>query len=121
MKKTDPKVDIFLRKATKWKKEFAKLRQIALDSGLTEELKWRLPCYTFQEGNVAIIQGFRDYCALMFFKGALLRDPKRNSSRTGKHAGGAADPVRQRSGDRGDGTRREEPISVKPLMWKRRA
>jgi uncharacterized protein YdeI (YjbR/CyaY-like superfamily) len=77
MRKTNPKVDIFLRKATKWNKEFARLRQIVLASGLTEELKWRLPCYTFQDGNVAIIQGFKDYCALMFFKGALLKDPKR--------------------------------------------
>jgi uncharacterized protein YdeI (YjbR/CyaY-like superfamily) len=69
-------VDEFLSKAGTWKREFRTLRAIALDSGLTEELKWRLPCYTLDGGNIAIIQGFKDYCALMFFKGALLRDPK---------------------------------------------
>lgn len=53
-----------------------KLRAIVLDCGLAEELKWRAPCYTFQDGNVVIIQGFKEYCALMFFKGALLKDAK---------------------------------------------
>lgn len=53
------------------------LRAIALDCGLTEELKWRLPCYTFEEANIVIIQGFKEYCALMFFKGALLKDTKK--------------------------------------------
>ena len=106
MKKTNPKVDAFLAKTTKWQVEFTKLRRIALDSGLTEELKWRLPCYTFEEGNVAIIQGFRDYCALMFFKGALLRDPKGILVAPGIHRRGArsGSPT---FGDRGDGTRCE--------------
>ena len=70
----NPKVDAFLSKVKKWQEEFKKLREIVLDCGLTEELKWRLPCYTFQESNIAIIQGFKEYCALMFFKGALLKD-----------------------------------------------
>jgi uncharacterized protein YdeI (YjbR/CyaY-like superfamily) len=70
----NPKVDAFLSKAEKWQKEFRKLRKIILDCGLTKELKWRLPCYTFQKSNIAIIQGFKEYCALMFFKGVLLKD-----------------------------------------------
>jgi len=74
MNKMNPKVDAFLSKVKKWQEEFKKLREIVLDCGLTEELKWRLPCYTFQESNIAIIQGFKEYCALMFFKGALLKD-----------------------------------------------
>ena len=76
MNRMNPKVDAFLSKTKKWQEEFRKLRDIVLDCGLTEELKWRLPCYTFQKSNIAIIQGFKEYCALMFFKGALLKDAK---------------------------------------------
>jgi uncharacterized protein YdeI (YjbR/CyaY-like superfamily) len=76
MNRENPKVNEFLGNATKWQQEFRKLRSIALESGLTEELKWRLPCYTLEGGNIAIIQGFKNYCALMFFKGALLADPQ---------------------------------------------
>jgi uncharacterized protein YdeI (YjbR/CyaY-like superfamily) len=78
----NPKIDVFLSKAKKWQKEFKKLRTIALDCGLTEEVKWGWPCYTFpasagrQKGNVVLIHGFKEYCALLFFKGALLKDPK---------------------------------------------
>jgi len=72
----NPKVDGYLSKAKKWQEEFKKLRMIILPSGLTEELKWGKPCYTFQDSNILIIQGFKEYCALMFCKGALLRDPK---------------------------------------------
>jgi len=64
-----------LAEAEKWREETEKLRMISLDCGLTEELKWGKPCYTFQESNVVIIQGFKEYCALMFCKGALLKDP----------------------------------------------
>ena len=71
----NPQVDEYLRKAKKWREEFAKLRMIVLDCGLTEELKWGKPCYTFQESNIVIIQGFKEFCALLFCKGALLRDP----------------------------------------------
>lgn len=76
MNKTNPKVDGFLTKAKKWQAEMTKLRRISLDSGLTEELKWGKPCYTFQNSNIVIIQGFKEFCALMFCKGALLKDPK---------------------------------------------
>jgi uncharacterized protein YdeI (YjbR/CyaY-like superfamily) len=72
----NPKVDVFLRKAKKWQKEFRMLRTIVRDCGLTEELKWGCPCYTFQKKNIVLIHGFRDYSALLFFKGALLQDAK---------------------------------------------
>ena len=75
MNKTNPKVDGYLRKAKKWQKESAKLRRIILNCRLTEELKWGKPCYTFQKSNIVIIQGFKEFCALMFCKGALLKDP----------------------------------------------
>src|SRR6266487_2618098 len=71
-----PKVDWFFDKATKWQKEYEKLRAILLDCGLTEELKWGCPCYTFEKRNIVLIHGFKEYCALLFFKGALLKDPK---------------------------------------------
>jgi len=69
------KVDDYFRKTTSWRDELEALRKIILDCPLTEELKWGKPCYTFQNKNVIIIQGFKEYCALMFFKGALLKDP----------------------------------------------
>lgn len=68
------KVDFFFSEAIKWKEELMKLRLMALDCGLCEELKWRVPCYTFSKGNVLIIHTFKDYFALNFFKGALLND-----------------------------------------------
>jgi len=71
----NPKVDEYLAKAKKWQEEFEKLRMIILDCGLTEELKWGKPCYTFQKSNIVIIQGFKEFCALLFCKGALLKDP----------------------------------------------
>jgi uncharacterized protein YdeI (YjbR/CyaY-like superfamily) len=74
MNKMNPKVDVFLSKAKKWQKEFEKLRTIVLDCGLNEELKWGQPCYTFQKKNIVLIHGFKEYCALLFFKGALLHD-----------------------------------------------
>jgi uncharacterized protein YdeI (YjbR/CyaY-like superfamily) len=70
----NPAVDLFLRKTKKWRKEFEKLRMIVLDCQLTEELKWGVPCYTFQNKNIVLLHGFKEYCALLFFKGALLRD-----------------------------------------------
>ena len=70
----NPKVDWFFDKATKWQKEYEKLRTILLDCGLTEELKWGCPCYTFEKRNIVLIHGFKEYCALLFFKGALLND-----------------------------------------------
>ncbi len=77
MNSMNPKVDEYLRKAKKWQEEMEKLRRISLDCGLTEELKWGKPCYTFQNSNIVIIQGFKESCALLFFKGALLRDRNR--------------------------------------------
>jgi uncharacterized protein YdeI (YjbR/CyaY-like superfamily) len=70
----NPKVDFFFNKAKQWREEYEKLRMIVLDCGLTEELKWGQPCYTFQKTNVVLIHGFKEYCALLFFKGALLND-----------------------------------------------
>lgn len=70
----NPKIDVYLSKAKKWQAEMAKLRTIVLDCQLTEELKWGKPCYTFQESNVVLIIGFKEYCALLFCKGALLKD-----------------------------------------------
>ena len=70
----NPKVDWYFDKAEKWQKELAQLRLIALDCGLTEELKWGCPCYTFQKNNVVLIHDFKEYCAFLFHKGALLND-----------------------------------------------
>ena len=75
MNRMNPKVDEYLRKAKKWREEMKKLRRISLDCGLAEELKWGKPCYTFQQSNIVIIQGFKEFCALLFCKGALLNDP----------------------------------------------
>ena len=71
----NPKVDWFFSKDTKWQKEYEKLRTIILDCGLIEELKWGCPCYMFQNTNIVLIHGFKEYCAVLFFKGALLNDP----------------------------------------------
>lgn len=70
------KVDIYLSKATQWQEEFTELRKIALGTGLTEDLKWGHPCYTLKSGNVILIHGFKHYCAIAFFKGALMKDPE---------------------------------------------
>ena len=70
----NPKVDFYFSKAKKWQEEIKKLRMIVLDCQLTEELKWGKPCYTFQASNIVLIHGFKEYCALLFFKGALLQD-----------------------------------------------
>ena len=74
MNQTNPKVDEYFRKAKKWKEELAKLRTIILDCQLSEELKWGKPCYTFQKTNIVLTIGFKEYCALLFCKGALLKD-----------------------------------------------
>lgn len=70
----NPKVDEYLSKAKKWKEESEKLRKIILDCELTEEFKWMHPCYTFNKKNIVLIHGFKEYCALLFHKGALLKD-----------------------------------------------
>ncbi len=68
------KVDEFLSNAKQWKEEYEKLRNIVLDCELTEEWKWMHPCYTYQKKNIVLIHGFKDYCAILFHKGALLQD-----------------------------------------------
>jgi uncharacterized protein YdeI (YjbR/CyaY-like superfamily) len=72
----NPKVDAFLKRQDKWRPEFKKLREILLGSGLTEDLKWGQPCYALDGKNIALIHGFKEYCAILFHKGALLKDPK---------------------------------------------
>ncbi len=74
MNQMNPKVDFFFHKAGKWQEEYEQLRMLVLECGLTEELKWGVPCYTFQNGNVVLIHGFKEYCAILFPKGALLKD-----------------------------------------------
>ena len=73
--KMNPKVDWYFDKAGKWQEEVEKLRTIVLDCGLTEELKWGCPCYTLGDSNIVLIHVFKEYCALLFFKGALMDDP----------------------------------------------
>jgi uncharacterized protein YdeI (YjbR/CyaY-like superfamily) len=74
MNKMNPKVDFYFIKEKKWQEELERLRTISLDCGLSEELKWGVPCYTFQKSNIVLIHVFKKYCALLFFKGALLND-----------------------------------------------
>ena len=74
--KINPKVDLYFSKAKKWQEEIKKLRTIVLETHLTEELKWGCPCYTFNGKNIVLIHVFKEYCALLFFKGALLKDAK---------------------------------------------
>jgi uncharacterized protein YdeI (YjbR/CyaY-like superfamily) len=73
----NPKVDAFLRREEKWRDEFTQLRRIILDCGLTEELKWGVPCYAYENNNIVLIHGFKEYCAILFVKGALLTDAMR--------------------------------------------
>lgn len=75
MNKTNPKVDAFLKRQEAWQDEMAELRKIALSCGLVEEMKWGQPCYAAHDGNIVLIHGFKTYCAFLFFKGALLKDP----------------------------------------------
>lgn len=81
----NPKVDAFFDKPQKWQHEMTELRRIVLDCQLKEELKWYQPCYTFEEANVLIISGFKEYCALNFFKGSLLRDSHHVLVKPGKN------------------------------------
>jgi len=76
MSKTNPKVDAILSKEKKWQTEMTLLRSLALECDVTEELKWGQPCYTHDGSNIVLIHGFKEYCALLFFKGALLKDSK---------------------------------------------
>lgn len=76
MNEKNPKVDFFFSKTKKWQKELEKLREIALDCPLTEELKWGVPCYSYQKANIVLIHEFKEYCAILFVKGVLLKDEK---------------------------------------------
>ena len=73
----NPKVDWFFTKTSKWQEEYSELRKLVLDCDLTEELKWGCPCYTIQKRNIVLIHGFKNYCALLFMQGALLKDTKK--------------------------------------------
>jgi len=73
--KKNPTVDAYIANEKKWRAEFSKLRDVVLDCPLVEEFKWRVPCYTFEGGNVVMIHGFKEYCAILFVKGSLLPDP----------------------------------------------
>jgi len=84
----NPGIDSYLKKS-KWQKELKKLRAIILSCPLTEELKWGKPCYTFQDSNIVILQGFKEFCALLFAKGALLKDRKRILEKPGENTQGA--------------------------------
>lgn len=77
MNKPNPKVDFYFTKAKTWQEEIEELRMIILGCGLTEELKWGSPCYTIEKSNIVLIHVFKEYCAVLFFKGALLKDPKK--------------------------------------------
>ena len=83
--KLNPEVDLYLNNVAKWQAEMRQLRKIILDCGLSEELKWGKPCYTSEGKNIVIIQGFKNYCALLFFKGFLLGDPEGILVKTGKN------------------------------------
>jgi uncharacterized protein YdeI (YjbR/CyaY-like superfamily) len=74
MNRLNPKVNFYFNKSKRWQEELERLRTIILDCGLTEELKWGVPCYTFQKRNIVLMHVFKEYCALLFFKGALLKD-----------------------------------------------
>jgi uncharacterized protein YdeI (YjbR/CyaY-like superfamily) len=82
----NPKVDDFISSAKKWQLEMEQLRLLLLDCGLTEEFKWRTPCYSFQENNVVLISSFKEYCALSFFKGTLLQDSNGILSKPGENS-----------------------------------
>jgi len=86
MKNTNPDIDTYLGKVQKWQPEMKKLRKVALECQLTEELKWGKPCYTLHNKNIVLIQGFKDYCALLFFKGSLLKDANGILTRPGENS-----------------------------------
>lgn len=90
----NPKVDAFITNARQWKEEYEKLREIVLDCGLTEDFKWKHPCYTHEGKNVVLIHGFKEYCALLFHKRSLVkRSPWHFDPTIGAFASHAADPV----------------------------
>ncbi len=103
----NPKVDRYIAVAKQWGDEMAELQEIALDCGLTEEVKWRKPCYTHDGANIAIIQPFKEFCALMFFKGALLQDPTELLIKVGENS---------RAGRQARFTSVDEIVAVEPVL-----
>src|SRR5205814_5786974 len=103
MNRMNPKVDGYIRKTKHWHEELQKLRSIILDCGLTEEVKWRVPCYTFQESNVLFVGRFKESCVLSFVKGVLLKDARGFSSSKRR--------IRSRCGSFGS------PMFNKSLSW----
>ena len=95
----NPKVDAFLLNTKKWREELTVLRSIVMDSGLGEELKWGAPCYVHEKANVIIIHGFKDYFALMFFKGALMKDPEDLLRKPGENTQSGGRQIRMTSID----------------------
>jgi len=77
LKEIHPKVEAFIKNAKQWQEKYKKLMEIVLDCGLVEDFKWRVPCYTLDDKNIVMIHGFKDYCAILFPKGALLNDPEK--------------------------------------------
>ena len=104
---TNPKVDWYFDEAEKWKVESERLREIILDCGLTEELRWGKPCYTSEGNNIVLIHGFKEYCAALFFKGVLLKDSKRILIQQTEHVQ-VARQIRF--------TRLEEIIELEPVL-----
>ena len=96
----NPRVDAIIAGSARWREEMQALREVVLESGLREDVKWGQPCYTLDDKNVVVIHGFKDYCALLFFKGALMKDPDEPADPADRErAGRPADPFR---GDRRD-------------------
>ena len=95
--KRNPKLDAYFDKLKQWKEEFRLLREIVLDCGLVEDFKWMHPCYTYEGKNIVLIHGFKNYCALLFHKGALLKDPHGHSRPTDEKCSiGPTNPVHGR-------------------------
>ena len=115
----NPKVDAFMKRQDKWRTEFKKLREILLESGMTEDLKWGQPCYALDGKNVALIHGFKEYCAILFHKGSLLEDPKHVLIQQTKNVQ-AARQIRFTS-VRGDQTREDVEDLCAPAMEIERA
>jgi len=86
MNNTNPKVEAFIERAKQWRAETEKLREIAHECGLTEELKWGKPCYAYNDSNIVLVQGFKEFVALLFFKGVLLKDPSGILVRVGENS-----------------------------------
>ena len=103
----DPKVEAYIKTLGQWQLEMEQLRNILLGSELRETLKWGKPCYTFNGQNVAIIQGFKKFCALMFFKGTLLKDPHKVLQQQGENTQAAL---------RIPFTSKDEIVSLKPIL-----